>query len=338
MACEPIGDICPRPGDTDNILLRKILLALTSGSGVAGGQGIVETTGGVVNFAQSGPYTPGAVPFATGPTTMGFDPANFRWEDTLNQLQIGGSVQINIPNLAGLILNNSVGTLNALVEFRDLGIRQGGISWDSGILEWFSDFDLVIGPAGGAGILFFQTNAIDRWQVSTAGHFLAVTDNTLDIGASGATRPRTIYAGTSVATPVVQFPAVQIPSADPNALDDYEEGTWTPVDGSGAGLVFTSVFGDYVKIGRQVTLFFRLIYPVTANGAGAIIAGIPFTPESQGGHQGGYVTYTTSGLTITMLSGDGIANFTLYKTTGAGVINSEMSAHNLRGVIIYTTA
>ena len=35
------------------------------------------------------------------------------------------------------------------------------------------------------------------------GHHLATPDNTLDIEASGATRPRTIYAGTSVVTPAI---------------------------------------------------------------------------------------------------------------------------------------
>ena len=38
----------------------------------------------------------------------------------------------------------------------------------------------------------------DRWEMLNAGHFVAVADNTYDIGASGATRPRTIYVGTSV--------------------------------------------------------------------------------------------------------------------------------------------
>ena len=34
-----------------------------------------------------------------------------------------------------------------------------------------------------------------RWQVAAAGHLLAGTDNTYDIGASGATRPRDLYLG-----------------------------------------------------------------------------------------------------------------------------------------------
>jgi hypothetical protein len=50
---------------------------------------------------------------------------------------------------------------------------------------------------GGGGNLFLGTNGTNRWAIgATTGHFLAETDNTYDIGASGASRPRSIYAGT----------------------------------------------------------------------------------------------------------------------------------------------
>jgi len=43
-----------------------------------------------------------------------------------------------------------------------------------------------------------------RWSITGAGHLLGGTDNTYDIGASGATRPRTAYLGTSVISPLVE--------------------------------------------------------------------------------------------------------------------------------------
>lgn len=46
----------------------------------------------------------------------------------------------------------------------------------------------------------FYSNGSARWQISASGHLLAASDNAYDIGASGATRPRTIYVGTSVVT------------------------------------------------------------------------------------------------------------------------------------------
>jgi hypothetical protein len=61
--------------------------------------------------------------------------------------------------------------------------------------NWSGNIDLF---AIGGDSIIFSTNNTNRWQINSSGHFLASTDNTYDIGASGATRPRTIYAGTSV--------------------------------------------------------------------------------------------------------------------------------------------
>jgi hypothetical protein len=74
-----------------------------------------------------------------------------------------------------------------------------------------TDTDITGGPstgsANGGAINFwtsnpgsagFQTNSgLKRWLISTAGHFFAGLDNTYDIGASAASRPRNINAATS---------------------------------------------------------------------------------------------------------------------------------------------
>lgn len=46
-----------------------------------------------------------------------------------------------------------------------------------------------------AATLTFQTATTNRWQIDGSGHLLASTDNTYDIGALGATRPRNLYLG-----------------------------------------------------------------------------------------------------------------------------------------------
>ena len=52
----------------------------------------------------------------------------------------------------------------------------------------------------------------------------------------------------------IKFPAAVNASSDPNTLDDYEEGTWTPMLLADAGGVFTQSvqLGQYVKIGKVV--------------------------------------------------------------------------------------
>jgi hypothetical protein len=59
----------------------------------------------------------------------------------------------------------------------------------------------------------------------------------------------------TLAGPGIKFPAAAIASADPNTLDDYEEGTWTPTQGRGLTVVGAfSSSGTYIKIGKVVHL------------------------------------------------------------------------------------
>ena len=60
-------------------------------------------------------------------------------------------------------------------------------------------------------------------------------------------------------------------------LNWYEEGTWTPTDGSGASLSLTVTYARYIRVGKQVTVFAYITYPTTVNGFNAQISGIPFT-------------------------------------------------------------
>ncbi len=66
---------------------------------------------------------------------------------------------------------------------------------------------IVINAAHASGDIGFGTGGIanvnEKWRMTSTGHFIAPTDNTYDIGASGATRPRTGYFGTSVITPSI---------------------------------------------------------------------------------------------------------------------------------------
>ena len=58
--------------------------------------------------------------------------------------------------------------------------------------------------AVGAVSLKLRTNSNDRWTINSSGHLLGATDNSYDIGAAGATRPRTGYFGTSLLAPFLR--------------------------------------------------------------------------------------------------------------------------------------
>ena len=65
-------------------------------------------------------------------------------------------------------------------------------------------------------------------------------------------------------------------TAAANALDDYETGTWTPTDQSGAGLTFTKIDPTYTKIGNIVHLSAFISFPTTSDTSLIKIGGVPF--------------------------------------------------------------
>lgn len=82
----------------------------------------------------------------------------------------------------------------------------------------------------------------------------------------------------------IAFPAVQIPSANVNTLDDYEEGTWTPVvtfaTPGNVNVAYATRVGTYTKVGNLVTVGFIIststFTHTTASGFW-LITGLPFT-------------------------------------------------------------
>lgn len=93
---------------------------------------------------------------------------------------------------------------------------------------------------------------------------------------------------TGITTPGVTFPASQSPSADPNTLDDYEEGTFSPTLSFGtpgsSSFSYATRVGSYTKIGRLVTVQINLSFtPTIGTGSGSLVCSLPFTPASTGG-------------------------------------------------------
>lgn len=78
----------------------------------------------------------------------------------------------------------------------------------------------------------------------------------------------------------LKFPATQNASTDANTLDDYEEGTWTPVvEGSttaGTG-TYTTQTGQYVKIGQLVFVECNVAWTAHTGTGNLYISGLPFS-------------------------------------------------------------
>lgn len=100
-----------------------------------------------------------------------------------------------------------------------------------------------------------------------------------------------------------------LPSADPNTLDFYEEGTWSPTLGgatSESGQTYGTRAGSYVKVGRKVTLTFCVLLTVPGVITGAsVIKGLPFVNSNGSGFRAGLSlgSFDTLGIAVVELHG-----------------------------------
>ena len=175
----------------------------------------------------------------------------------------------------------------------------------------------------GTDIIGFSEGGTEAMRINASGNLQTIGT----IGVGNAT-PSTSGAG-------ITFPATQSASSDANTLDDYEEGTWTATDASGAGLSFTNTTQRYTKIGRLVTLSITdLTWPSTANTSAVEIGGLPFTSSFLGGGAG-IVNYT--GFTVQMIILNGGTTIRYYNTPSSftRATNANMSLNTSYFSITY---
>lgn len=123
----------------------------------------------------------------------------------------------------------------------------------------------------------------------------------------------------------IPFPATQNASGDANTLDDYEEGTWSPIDSSGQGLTLTTPSGTYTKIGREVFVRGFAVYPVGGSGASSTLGGLPFSAVASTSGRTGTLAYTTESTASYWLIATGTVGV-FYNSAGANISNSTLDS------------
>ena len=109
-----------------------------------------------------------------------------------------------------------------------------------------------------------------------------------------------------------------------STLSHYEQGTFSPTDGSGAGLTFSSVSCNYTRIGRVVILTGSFSFPTTSSSAQARVT--PGTlPFPATGNTAGTLTIAT------VIGGAGIDTAGYIRKEDNGVFTNV----NLSGATIY---
>ena len=130
-------------------------------------------------------------------------------------------------------------------------------------------------------------------------------------------------------------------TAAANALDDYEEGTWTPASGSNFG-TFSNAVGHYIKIGHIVHLTFQFNYASGSSSNSGQVTALPFTVATHNPGTGiqstNLVFATVSGVTMSYLCWAEEGNTQMYillahPLTGTASADSGF----IRGSITYIT-
>lgn len=175
-------------------------------------------------------------------------------------LNVGGANIVNVSS-AG------VGITGRIVPSTVIWTNDGAVGTPTYSFSSDTDTGLYRIGTDNLGVAASGGKVLD---ISTAG--LSVTGNTVTSGAFFANGGQ------------ITFPATQNASAGANTLDDYEEGTWTPVftfaTPGNLTVAYSTQQGGYTKVGRLVVLVGSVVTSTfthtTAAGA-AQITGLPFT-------------------------------------------------------------
>jgi hypothetical protein len=201
----------------------------------------------------------------------------------------GSSLFVNTPSASssfasGLAIDGTYpgGVGVSVINLKAVGVQSGG-GYGS---------DLAFHTSSGAVLT-------EQMRISSAGNITASTGNFI-VGTAG--KGIDFSANTHAAGMTSEL------------LNDYEEGTWTPIIGAGAGSITSyTASGKYTKIGRQVTLSSTIT--VTNNGTGSLfilVSNLPFSTDASVyttyGHNntvGGSVSGSTTGTLIYLNKYDG---------------------------------
>ena len=213
----------------------------------------------------------------------------------------------------------------------DASNNKVGLGVDPGTMPSFVTHAVVVPNGGGIGItspasgnnryIYFGTGTS-----SSDVQLAAIQNTSSDLifkGASGAEKVRVLNSGG------ITFNG---DTATANALDDYEEGTWTPdIRNADNANTFGTEDGYYTKVGNRVFVQFRSDYGNTGGGGGIQIRNLPFSINhnfscvgivavnggSMSGNNKQYAVFASSGTTMQIYNGGSISSETYSFLSGS---------------------
>ncbi len=115
-----------------------------------------------------------------------------------------------------------------------------------------------------------------------------------------------------------------------NLLNDYEEGTFTPVlefGGASVGLTYGTQYGSYTKVGNRVSVTIQIVLTAKGSSTGnAIISGLPFTSDSTSGND------TAMSIRANVLSGT-VGGFQGFNASNTQTLTLEYTGTGTRQIL-----
>jgi hypothetical protein len=169
------------------------------------------------------------------------------------------------------IILDSGNVTKTRIWHREAGWFAGGISTN---ISWPGQYNLDDTSKSGWTMFLDSGSDLLRITRAPAGTNPVTPATMLEIGSTGVL---------VLPNGKIQFPATQSASADANTLDDYEEGTWTPVSLTTNVTVSTLIQNYYTKIGRSVHASCYLNFTNTGGTVGTVtLSGLPFVSVGYG--------------------------------------------------------
>ena len=282
---------------------------LADGSGTAGDYYDVTVAG-------SSDLGSGSIAFTVGDVVKYNGTVWFKIDSVANILDgvstiDGAKTAIEIPDVSTapneVPLNGQLGTMAyqsaEAVSVDKLEVTDsvtGNLKITSGNLEFGSSTDLKFFHDGSNGYIQNTTGNLLIKNVSTEYIKMLVATGGVELYHNGTKQCETSATGLSLPSGKgIDFGSTSSGFGTPSGglLNDYEEGTFTIGTAGDATGAISHQYGQYVKVGRVVTV--RLTFRVSANFTGNRIDGLPFNAQcpntgSLSGIGGGFVAMTSN--------------------------------------------